>query len=497
MSTFRFLLCPAIIILFSTPLFLFSQHNIEIAFPSLIFDTPVDIQNAADNSNRLFIVEQEGRIKVFENDPASSEATLFLDISDRVLSDSRYGLLGLAFHPNYSENGYFYLNYTAAGPNRSVISRFQVSETDENLADPESESVFLEVDQPHNFHNGGGVVFGPDGYLYISLGDGGPWNGQPDPDGNGQNTQTLLGSMVRIDVDQSDDGLNYAIPPDNPFAGNSDGSREEIWAFGLRNTWRFSFHPESGECWGGDNGENLWEEINIIENGGNYGWKIQEGNHCFDPPQNCNAAGLTPPIYEYDGLSTPRRSVIGGYTYTGSEKPGLSGKYIFGDFVRGQIWSLEYDGISPTVRTTLTTVAPNLSTFGLDEAGEIYWANWITGRIYHFVPENTSLNSDAPTLAGTFELLQNRPNPFNPFTAISYRLSIAGQVTLRIYDARGRLVRSLENNIYRSAGQYDYLWDGLDDARKPTASGIYFYRLTFQAADRIARSLTRKMLFMR
>ncbi|WP_296704664.1 PQQ-dependent sugar dehydrogenase, partial [Algoriphagus sp.] len=250
------------------------------AFPKLSFTRPVDFQHAGDNSNRVFVVEQRGVISVFQNDLETTEKTEFLKIENLVDdSGNEEGLLGLAFHPDYKSNGYFYVNYTATNPNRTVISRFSVSSSNPNQADGSSELVLLEFDQPFSNHNGGQISFGPDGYLYIAVGDGGSGG---DPRGNGQNRKSLLGSILRIDIDRTEGSKNYAIPSDNPFANNNLGFKEEIYAYGLRNPWRFSFDSANGQLWVGDVGQNKYEEVDIIKKGGNYGWNSMEGFHCFN-----------------------------------------------------------------------------------------------------------------------------------------------------------------------------------------------------------------------
>ena len=244
------------------------------------------------------------------------------------------GLLGLAFDPDYSDNGYFYVYYSAANPRRSVISRFSVSENP-NVADPNSEFIILEVAQPFSNHNGGQVAFGPHGNLYIGLGDGGSGG---DPQGHGQNTSTLLGSILRIDVTGTSDGRNYLIPPDNPFVDVPD-ARHEIWAYGLRNPWRFSFDPMNDTLWLGDVDQNAWEEFDIIGRGVNYGWNIMEGLHCYPSGADCDPTGLEPPIIEYpnpeEGCST-----TGGYVFLGRGMPSLVGAYVYGDYCSGNIWGL-------------------------------------------------------------------------------------------------------------------------------------------------------------
>ena len=245
------------------------KMQVEPAFPDLEFDQQVDLTYADDGTDRLFLVLQPGRIMVFRNDRDVGSAKTFLDIRARVNDrGSEEGLLGLAFDPHYRTNGYFYVYYSASSPRRSVISRFAVSDDDPDRADADSERVVLEVPQPFSNHNGGKVVFGPDGYLYLGLGDGGSGG---DPKGNGQNRSTLLGTILRIDVRPVASEAAYVVPPDNPFAGGGE-AREEIWAYGLRNPWRFTFDRETGDLWAADVGQNRYEEIDVIKPGLNYGW---------------------------------------------------------------------------------------------------------------------------------------------------------------------------------------------------------------------------------
>ena len=257
--------------------------TIQDAFPGLKFNLPLDFQNAGDGSGRVFVVEQSGQIYVIENKP-SIKAELFLDISNRIdNSSNEMGLLGLAFHPDFKDNGSFFVNYTNS--KSTVISKFKIDPSNPNKADPSSEEIILTFPQPYSNHNGGQIAFGPDGYLYIGVGDGGS---EGDPQGNGQNCNTLLGKILRIDINKKDPGLNYSIPPDNPFTNNSQGKREEIYAYGLRNPWRFSFDPQSGRLWAADVGQDRVEEIDLINNGKNYGWNIMEGSLCYNPSSGCN-----------------------------------------------------------------------------------------------------------------------------------------------------------------------------------------------------------------
>jgi len=449
------------------------QTQVEVAFSNLSFTRPVDLQNSGDGSNRLFVVEQRGMIYVFENKPTVSTKNTFWDIRSKVDdSSNEEGLLGLAFHPNYKNNGFFYVNYTANNPNRTVIARYQVSAADSNTSDPNSELVLMTIDKPFSNHNAGALAFGPsDGYLYITTGDGGSGG---DPQGNGQNRQTLLGSILRIDVDHTDAGLNYAIPPDNPFVGNGAGFREEIYAFGTRNPWRISFDPPTGRLWAADVGQNTYEEIDIIEKGKNYGWNTMEGFHCFSPPSGCDMTGLTQPIWEYD--HSVGQSITGGYVYRGSRTPELTGKYIYADFVSGRIWSLAYDGVNNPVNEQLLNSSLNISSFGIDENSELFICAF-DGRIYQFKPTATGLPDQGSLLPKKFELRQNFPNPFNPGTKIPFRLNEPARVSLRIFDVAGRYLHTLLDK-FLPVGEHLVDWDGTDESGVAQSSGVYFYRLT-------------------
>lgn len=353
------------------------EYGVEVAFPSLSFNQPVGIHHAGDGTDRLFVIEQRGVIHVFENSRDVDTASVFLDISDRVNSrGNEEGLLGLAFHPDFSSNNHFYLYYSASNPRRSVIARYAATRGSPNQADRESEQILLEIPQPYSNHNGGQLAFGPDGYLYVAVGDGGAAG---DPQGNAQDLSGLLGSILRIDVNAASEGLHYGIPRDNPFVNNAQGNREEIYAYGLRNPWRFSFDPVTGWLWAGDVGQNRLEEIDIIEAGKNYGWNIMEGDLCYSPPENCNRTGLEPPVWVYErdqGIS-----VTGGFVYRGSELASLVGQYIYGDFGSGRIWALSYDGVNDPDNKELMDTDLNIASFGVDEKNELYIAAF-DGKIY-------------------------------------------------------------------------------------------------------------------
>jgi glucose/arabinose dehydrogenase len=352
------------------------------AFPELSFDRPVDLQHAGDGTDRIFVVEQRGVISVFPNDPETSDKTTFLDISDRVAdhqTSNEMGLLGLAFHPDFESNGYFYVNYTASSPRRTIIARFSVSDDDPDQADPDSEIEILSYNQPQSNHNGGQISFGPDGYLYIASGDGG---GGGDPGNNAQDRTNLLGAILRIDVDSQQNGNEYGIPADNPFADNEEGYREEIFAWGLRNPWRFSFDPETDQLWAGDVGQTDMEVIHIVENGRNYGWNIIEGSICFPPGSECDKEGLEIPAFEYEwGRASTGQSITGGYVYRGENLPTLYGKYIYGDYVSGRIWALDISDENNPVNSELIQVGFNIPSFGTDQHNELYILGF-DGKVY-------------------------------------------------------------------------------------------------------------------
>ncbi len=366
----------------------------ERAFPNLDFVRPIVVTHAGDGSNRVFVAEQEGIIKVFKNDQNAEEATVFLDIDARCkYSDNQNeeGLLGFAFHPKFKENGEFFLYYTSTEADLlSIVSRFRVSKDNPNAADAASEEEILRIPQPFWNHNGGTLEFGPDGFLYIGLGDGGSAN---DPHGNGQNLTTLLGKMLRIDVDHKADGMNYAIPKDNPFIGKlvSVGprgamvpARGEIYATGLRNIWRMSFDRKTGTLWAGDVGQNLWEEINIIKSGGNYGWNIREAKHWFRPDGNdAERKDLIDPILEYH--HDIGKSITGGNVYRGTRVPELVGKYLYADYVTGRLWALHYDETAGKVIANYSLTGENLPvmSFGDDEGGDVYFTTPF-GSLYRF-----------------------------------------------------------------------------------------------------------------
>jgi glucose/arabinose dehydrogenase len=336
-------------------------------------EQPIFVTAAPGDSERLFVLEQIGRIRIVQNGEVVAEP--LLDLTELTEAGGERGLLGLAFHPAYQENGYFFVNYTDGNGDTQVV-RYQASH---NVADPNSAKAILSVKQPHSNHNGGMIAFGPDGYLYIGMGDGGDGG---DPDNYGQNLNSLLGKILRIDVDHGDP---YAVPQDNPFVGQ-ENTRPEIWSYGWRNPWRFSFDRETGDLWAGDVGQNAIEEISFQAAGqsaGNYGWRLMEATQCFNPRENCNDGSLVLPVLEYS--HSEGASVTGGYRYRGNAIPDLQGTYIYGDFTNGKIWiATEQDGAWTSAEWQDSEA--NISSFGEDANGELYVVDY-NGTIYQFARE--------------------------------------------------------------------------------------------------------------
>ncbi len=346
--------------------------------------SPVYVTHAGDGSGRLFLVEKPGLIRIV--DAGGLRPVPFLDIRDRVgSSGTEQGLLGLAFAPDYPVSGHFFVNYTDRRGD-TVVSRFTVS-SDPGVADPRSEFPVLKIAQPAANHNGGMLLFGPDGYLWIGTGDGGAAN---DRFSNGQNPDTLLGKMLRLDV-TGDRTVPYLIPPDNPWVGadwNGRDVRDEVWAVGLRNPWRYSFDRATGDLWIADVGQNRYEEVHFVPAGSsgglNFGWPIMEGTHCFPETADCQRAGLEIPVAEY-AHGAGDCSVTGGYVYRGAQYPALAGVYLYGDYCSGRIWGLARVGAGWQGALLLES-GLNISSFGEDEMGELYVVS-LRGGIYRVVVE--------------------------------------------------------------------------------------------------------------
>ncbi|MFI5236574.1 MAG: PQQ-dependent sugar dehydrogenase, partial [Ignavibacteriales bacterium] len=441
----------------------YSQYSLQNAFPNLTFSSPVFLTHSGDGTDRNFVVEQSGRIKVFPNSSNVLAAKEYLNITDRVSSGGEKGLLGLAFHPDYETNGYFYVNYTNA--TSTVISRFQVTSNPDS-ADKNSEFLILTFTQPYSNHNGGWIGFGPDdGNLYIATGDGGSGG---DPQNYAQRINTFLGKILCIDVDG---GIPYAIPPTNPFIDSTNAQvKKEIYAWGMRNPWRCSFDPVTGSLWAGDVGQGDWEEIDIIENGKNYGWRCYEGNHNYTT-SGCNYPEYIFPVWEYS--HSLGYSITGGYVYRGQNVPELTGKYIYADYGSKRVWALTYDGITPTTNDLLLTAINNPTSFGVDQQNELYIVGFSPGNIYRFTPTVTSIENEITV--SEYSLEQNYPNPFNPATIIKYNIPEDSEVSIKIYDALGKEMDSITTG-FQQKGTYQRTWNA-----KGFASGVYYVKMNAQS----------------
>ena len=377
-----------------TALIISTSQNIyfEEVHKNLTFDEPVQALFDGVDGNQLYIVEKQGVVRSVTLEKTETNKPIFLNIKDRVdVGHSEEGLLSIAFHPEYKTTPKIFVWYTAHSPRRCVLSSFVTN--DNGTADPDTEEKILEVLQPWGNHNGGTVIFGPDGYLYLGVGDGG---GSNDTKNNGQNKNTLLGTILRIDIDSNEGDSAYSIPKDNPFVGES-GSRGEIWAYGMRNPWRMSFDKSTGKLWAADVGQNKWEEIDIIEKGKNYGWNIREGKHSFGQPQS--KEGTTNPIFEYGRKQGG--SITGGYVYRGKKIPKIHGQYIFSDYLSGRVWRLvespKEDAKYKSIKI-LTRPPISISSFGETPSGEILACGFASpystkGKIYLLVPAGSADSS--------------------------------------------------------------------------------------------------------
>jgi glucose/arabinose dehydrogenase len=347
---------------------------------------PVLLTNAGDGSNRVFVATEQGVVHVFANDPKATKTSVFLDVQDRVKYNDREneeGFLGLAFHPDFKKNGEFFTFYTLKQPRfTNVIMRYRVSKDDPNRADPASGEEILRITKHNWNHDGGTIIFGPDGFLYIAAGDGGGFNDIPN---NAQNLNKLMGKILRIDVNNKEGGKNYAIPKDNPFVSRKD-ALPEIYAYGIRNVWRMAFDRKTGRLWAADVGQNLYEEVDFIDKGGNYGWRLREGLHPFNLTNVTTVPSVIEPIWEYN--HDVGKSITGGSVYRGKKLPELEGKYLCADYVSGKIWALTYDdekkrvtGFNPIPSDPIPVMS-----FGEDENGEIYFMTYSTSGkgLYRF-----------------------------------------------------------------------------------------------------------------
>jgi len=362
-------------------------------YEELVFHKPLWVGTAPDKLGRLFVVEQSGKIKVFKDDASAKPESVktFLDLSAKVyMGHNEEGLLALAFHPKFKDNGHCYVYYSLKGEGMQtvlgrdvqlrygILSRFTVDKKDPDKIAADSEVELMRITQPWGNHNGADLLFGKDGYLYFSLGDGGAGG---DPLNSGQDLSTLLGTILRIDIDKQDKGKKYAVPKDNPFVGKT-GAQPEIWAYGLRNVWRMCFDTKTDELWAGDVGQNAWEEIDLIVKGGNYGWRIREGAHKFGRGTE-EAPDLIDPVVEYAQSRADGRSVTGGVMHRGTSIKGLDGVYVFGDYESGRVWGVTRgDDGKVTEYSILCDTKRRISSFGYNTRGELLFCNHLTnGRL--------------------------------------------------------------------------------------------------------------------
>ncbi|HET6349079.1 MAG TPA: PQQ-dependent sugar dehydrogenase [Candidatus Krumholzibacteria bacterium] len=445
-------------------------YQVVPAYPGLTFTFVTDIQRAVDGSNRMFVLEKAGTIRVFDNDYNATTSKVFLDISYKVRTYGEAGLLGLAFDPDYASNGTFYIFYSTKYPTHTIVSRMHVS-ADPDVADPASEEVLFDIPQPDPsgaFHNGGQLAFGPDGFLYIGLGDN--LNSA-----FAQDLTDLRGSILRIDVHVDPQPLLsvgtplYQIPTTNPFVGNTQGYRPEIYAYGFRNPWRFYIDRFTGEVWACDVGEDTYEEIDMVHPGYNYGWPLMEGPDCYIVPCDTTGKQLRPPLYYYthaDGAA-----IVGGARYWGSRLPELAGLFIFADYTSSVVWGLHYDGAAPPERFELATGTPGMNTVEVGFSGEVLMGGW-DGKIYRLDRTATAVN----TPLAPHTRLENFPNPFNPSTTIRFVLERPGRVQLDIVSVTGERVRWFDLGA-RSAGAHDVVWRGDTRTGNRAPSGVYYCRL--------------------
>lgn len=476
------LLCIGLVGLWSAE----GQAQTPFAFPGLPpFTRPTDVTNAGDGSGRLFVAEQTGRLYVFEAEPDVTTRTLFLDLSDLVFEEAlEGGLLSVVFAPDYATSGQFVVHYVAGsaadpdGTRRSVLARYRVSASNPNEADPASGEILLEVGQPHLNHNGGKILFGPDGYLYFPLGDGGAL---PELRANGQDRTTLLGSVLRIDIDNPDPGRAYGIPADNPFVGNTEGWREEIWAWGFRSPWRSSFAPD-GQLWIADVGENLWEEIDRVDAGQNYGWSEFEGTHCFTEP--CDPSGKTFPLYEYEHSLETGFSITGGYVYRGPQAPGLVGRYVYSDFVTSIVWALDVTDPEHPVNIRIGALPAMAVAFGEGEDGELYALGFDLGRLFDIgaLGRTVGVASETPPEGAVLGL--SGPNPFRTRTAVRVRVARTEPMRVALYDILGREVRVVFEGVLAAGTTRTVGIEG-----HGLAAGVYTVRVATPSQDGALRLL--------
>jgi glucose/arabinose dehydrogenase len=445
-------------------------QEIELQTFATGLNNPINIKNAGDS--RLFVLEQAGLIQILNSD-GSKNSTPFLNIDPIVLGGGERGLLGLAFHPDYATNGYFYVNYSNNSGD-TVISRFTRSTANPDIADDTSELQLLTYTQPYANHNGGDMAFGPDGYLYISSGDGGSGG---DPENRAQNLTTLLGKLLRIDVDGNSNG-NYGIPADNPYAGSTSNMRE-IWAYGLRNPWKFSFDRSTGDLWIADVGQNVIEEINMVPStaaGINYGWRCYEGNSSYDQSGGCPpSSNLTFPVaqYNHSGNGPFKCSITGGFRYRGTMYPNFVGLYFFADYCSNEIGILEQVGTNWNMTFSQVFNGNGWTTFGEDINGELYIAGITSDTVYKIVDPSLGVDENDAFNVKLF------PNPANNEITLDISNSTMILQSVAIYSLQGKLISSIS----------EFNTQSISISTKELTSGMYFVEITNTDGNRAVKKL--------
>jgi glucose/arabinose dehydrogenase len=386
LTILKFVLMLCACIFFSSIVSAQNIHLVEVFKHILPIQKPVDLKTIPDAGGNQIVLEQRGKAYIFHPQKPEQGKKLLFNLRRVSQKNNETGLLCITFDPDFVANRFFYLYYTEHTDSglKSFVERFKMPENFQTMPENPRGEVIFSCNQPYSNHNGGCILFGSDKLLYISLGDGGSAG---DPHNHSQNLKSYLGKILRIDVQHAAPGQSYSIPADNAFATMRETALPEIFAYGLRNTWRMSFDTQTNRLWGGDVGQNAWEEVNIIENGKNYGWKHREGFECYAPSKNCEHKGLTPPVHAYPQHNDDK-SVTGGYVYRGSTIPKLKGKYVYGDYVSGRIWALDINGEKPNNELIIDTQNPrvHISSFAEDTNGELYVLSHIEGKIYQIQP---------------------------------------------------------------------------------------------------------------
>ncbi len=468
-----------------------AQYVLQPVFSNLpAFSSPTELQTMPDGTGRMIVLEQRGRLWIFDNTPTVSTRRLFFDGRTVVTQNGcEAGLLGCAFHPDYANNHFVYLSYdTGSDPIwYSQIVRYQVSTTNPDSIIPSSAHIILTFEQDGLCnHKGGCLRFGPDGYLYASFGDGG---GGGDPFKHGQDRSVFFGKILRLDVDHEAGGNNYAIPADNPFTNNTQGFKKEIFCYGMRNTWKFSFDKPTGKLWAGDVGQDAFEEIDILTNGGNYGWNIMEGYHCYPNSDfSCDSTGMIPPIWEYPHPNGDSRAITGGFVYHGTALPSLAGKYVYGDYVIGTLWALTDNGSSPATNELLVDgegANISISSLGEDQAGEIYGIGNNNGKIYKLT-STAGVGNNSSHIKFALNADRTYLDASHLTTYIHFTIPENQHVTMTLIDEKGNEIRKMLDREMELGEQ------SLQLNMSSFTNGIYFVQFAGSTGTKVLKLTVQK-----